>query len=203
EQRLVGNDSLQLDAAGGGKDYLGLRIVDAGRQLRCGEASEDHRMNRSKPGTGEHRHRRFGHHRHVDQDPVALDDAESLERAGEPRHLVAQLAIAEAADLTGGGAVIDERRLVAAPALDVPVERIPAGVELAAAEPEVKRRFAVVEHLVPALLPIDRLCRLSPEALGISERAAMRLGIRARHAASFPIWPESALAILPSRRGYP
>ena len=72
EQRLVVHDPPRLDAAGGGDDHLGLAVVDPHRQLVRREAAEDHRVHRADPGAGEHRHQRLGHHRHVDDDPVAL-----------------------------------------------------------------------------------------------------------------------------------
>jgi hypothetical protein len=44
EQRLVGDDLVDLDAAGGRDDELGLAIVDPGRELIGREAAEDHRV---------------------------------------------------------------------------------------------------------------------------------------------------------------
>src|SRR4030095_1851562 len=57
------------------------------------------------------------------------------------------------------------------------VQRIVAGVELAAGEPAVERRLAVVEHLVPAPGPVDRLGLLGPEALGVAERTLMKCAV--------------------------
>ena len=87
EQRLVGDDPVDLDAARGREDDLRLGVVDAGRQLVRGEPAEHDRMDRADAGAGEHRDRRLGHHRHVDQHAVALDDAEPRQHAGEPRDL--------------------------------------------------------------------------------------------------------------------
>jgi hypothetical protein len=76
EHRLVRDDAARLDATARGNYDLGLRVVDAHRELVRPEATEDHRVDRAEPGTGEHRDDRLGHHRHVQDDPVALVHAE-------------------------------------------------------------------------------------------------------------------------------
>ena len=103
----------------------------------------------------EHGDQRLRHHRHVDDDAVALADAGLDERAGELRDLVAQGAIGIGSDRVGDRAVVDQRGLLAAALLDVAVERVPAGVEHAALEPAVERRVGVVEHPVPLHGPVD------------------------------------------------
>jgi hypothetical protein len=45
-------------------------------------------VDRTDAGAGEHRHRRLGHHRHVDQHAVALPDTEPGQRAGQSGDLV-------------------------------------------------------------------------------------------------------------------
>ena len=52
------------------------------RQRLRREAAEDDGVRRADPGAGEHRDRQLRDHRHVDRDPVALLDAELLERVG-------------------------------------------------------------------------------------------------------------------------
>jgi len=84
------------------------------------------------PGAGEHRHERLGNHRHVDDDPIALAHAPRLKRSREKRHFVAELAEGELLDGAGHRAVVNHRGLVAAPLIDVPVERVVAGVGHAA-----------------------------------------------------------------------
>jgi hypothetical protein len=175
EERLVGNGPVHLDTAGRAEDQLRLGVVDTlGELVRC-EAAEDDRMNRPDARAGEHRHHRLGDHRHVNEDAVALLDALPPERARDACHLVAQLAVSEHLHRVGDGAVVDERALLAAPALDVEIERVVAGVERAAAEPAVERRVPVVEDAVPALLPVDVLGGRGPEALGCLHRASVGL----------------------------
>jgi hypothetical protein len=52
----------------------------------------------------------------------------------------------------------------------VPVERVEAGVELAAGEPAVEGGAGIVEDLVPPLVPVDGVASLAPERFGILNR---------------------------------
>ena len=84
-------------AAVGGDQHLGLGVVDpVGERLRR-EAAEHDAVRRADAGAGEHRDRRLGDHRQVDVDPVALDDAEALERVGEALHLGVQVGVGDRA----------------------------------------------------------------------------------------------------------
>ena len=104
EQWLVGDDAVDLDPARRQDDDARFGVVDTGRQLVRGEPTEHHRMHRADPRAGEHCDRRLGHHRHVDQHPVALHHTEPGQRPGEARDAVAQLAIGERGDGVGDGA---------------------------------------------------------------------------------------------------
>src|SRR5205823_4221821 len=83
---------------------------------------------------------------------VAFPDAQPGEGAGEAGDLIAQLAIREALDRARDRTVVDERRLVGAAVLHVPVEGVVAGVHLRAREPAVERGTRAVEHTVPPLV---------------------------------------------------
>ena len=78
EQRLVGDDAVRLQAAGGGENRLRGGVVDAGRQFLGGEAAEHDRVYRANAGAGQHADGGLGDHRHVENDPVAFFDARSL-----------------------------------------------------------------------------------------------------------------------------
>ena len=72
-------------------------------------------VDRADARAGEHRHGRFGNHRQVDRDAVALAHAEVAQRVGEPADARVQFAIADA--LGGQRRVVafeDQRGLVAA-----------------------------------------------------------------------------------------
>ena len=73
----------RLDAAACREDQLRLAVVDAGREFLRGEAAEHHRMDRADARAGKHREQRFRHHRHVEDDAVALGDAEVAQDGGE------------------------------------------------------------------------------------------------------------------------
>ena len=64
---------------------------------------------------------------------------------------------------------------------DVGVERVLTRVELAAGKPLREGLARVVEHAVPAAAPDAILRRRAPEALGIAQRAFVRLLVDARH----------------------
>ena len=84
---------------------------------------------------GEHGDDRLGNHRHVDQHAIARRDPEIVEHGAERRRLVKQGAIGDGALGPGDGAVVIERDLVAAAGLDMPVERVEAGVQARVGEP--------------------------------------------------------------------
>ena len=156
---------------------LGVQSSMRRRQLLGGKAAEHHGMHRAQPRAGQHRHHRFGDHRHVDDDAVALADALRRDRAGELRHVIAQLAIGEALLRAGDRRIVDQRRLLGAAALDVAVERVVAGIELAAGEPAIERRLGASSTLSQRLRPVDRLGLLGPESLGVAERTRMQRAV--------------------------
>ena len=98
----------------GRDDDLAVAIVDAAGDRFRREAAEDHRMHRADARAGQHRHRRVGHHRHVDGDAVALLDALRLEHIGEAADPLVQLRVGDLGVGAGRVALPDDRRLVAA-----------------------------------------------------------------------------------------
>jgi hypothetical protein len=177
EQGLVLHHPARLDAARCRQHQHGRTVVDAGGKLVGGKAAEHHGMHGAQPRAGQHRHHRFGDHRHVDDDAIALADAERCDGAGKLRHVIAQLAVGETLLGAGDGRIVDQRRLLGTATFHMAVERIVAGVELAPGEPAVERRLAVVEHLVPAPGPVDRRGLLGPETLGVAERPLMECAV--------------------------
>ena len=166
DHRLVVDGAGRLDAAGRGDDGGGPGVVDAGGQFVRREAAEHHRVHRAKPRTRQHRDDGLGDHRHVDDDAVALVDAEAAQRAGEPRRLVEQFAVGVGALRAGHRRVVDQRGLVAAAAFDVAVQRVGAGVQLAVGEPAVERRVRVVEDLLRLPGPRHRRAASAQKAVG-------------------------------------
>jgi hypothetical protein len=163
QQRFVGNNLLDLDAAGGRYDDFGLGIVDPRGQLIGGKSTEHDGMHGPDAGTGQHGHGGFGNHGHVNQDTVALFHPQPAEDSSDLGHLVPQFGVGIGLDGVGHRAVIDQRRLVAPAVFDVDVQRIVTGVERSAGKPAIERLVAVVQHLVPFFGPGNGLGRLPPE----------------------------------------
>ena len=167
-------------AAVGGDQHLRLRVVDPVAQRLGREAAEDDRVDGADPGAGEHRDRQLGGHRHVDRDAVALRDAERLEHVGELVHLPVEVPVGVGLPVAGL-AYPDERGLVAARPLDVPVDAVVRGVELPADEPLRVGRVPL-EHLVPLHEPVELFCPAWPR----SPRGRARLRRRATRPGRWP-----------------
>ena len=166
EQRLVGHDARALDAAAGGEDDLRLAVVDAGGELLRREAAEHHRVDGADARAGEHREHRLRHHRHVEDDAVALLDAEVAQHGAEQLHLGEHAAVGVGLHRVGDGGIVDQRRLVVAAGKHVAVERVVAGVAGGADEPAAVDAGVLVEDLLRLLVPVDAGGGLGPEHLG-------------------------------------
>ena len=179
EQGLVFDDPAGLDAAARGEDDLRLGVVDAGRELLGGEAAEHHRMHRADAGAGEHGDDRLRDHRHVDQHPVAHADPEIGEHRAERRRLVEEFAIADGPLRAGDRAVVIERDRFAAAGLDMPVERVEAGVEARVGEPAAIDAALGVEDALGRLRPRDLARGFRPEGLRIGAPVVIGLPVAA------------------------
>ena len=126
---------------------------------------------------GQHRLDRLGDHRHVDHHPVALGHAARGQRAGKAGHPVAQLGIGDPVDRPGHRAVVDQRRLRAAPGLHMPVHRVPAGVDQRVGEPLVMTVGIGGQGPRRGADPVDGAGLLHPEAVRIRQAAAVDVAI--------------------------
>ena len=156
---------------------LAPRAVDGDQRLGLGElhalldrvgreAAEDDVVRRADPRAGEHRHHDLGDHRQVDPDDVALLDPEVLQRVGEPLDVAVQIGVGDVALLALLAAPV-EGDPVAVAGLDVAIEAVVGGVDLAVREPLVERRVGVVEVLGRLLEPVQVLGLLDPPALPV------------------------------------
>ena len=179
EQRLVVHDAAGLEPAAGGQDDFGLGVVDAGRQLLGGEAAEHHRVHGADARAGQHRDHRLRHHRHVEDDAVALLDPEIPQHAGEHLRLGQQAVVGDDALLPGERRIVDDRRLRAAPGHHVAIDRVPAGVADAADEPAPVDAGARVEHAPRRLDPVELGGGLGPESFRVALPAAIDLVVAA------------------------
>ena len=162
--RLQRHDAAAPVAAVRGDDGDRAAVVDAVLDGLRAEAAEDHGMRDAEPRTREHRDRRLGDHRHVDDDALALLDFVALEHIRKAAHFAMELLVGDDAPLARL-AFPDDRRLVLPRGAEMPVEAVLRDIELAAGEP-LREGHLPVEHLRPLLRPGEfrRLAR--PEFLG-------------------------------------
>ena len=81
----------------------------------------------------------------------------------------------------GDRAVVDQRQLIGTPMLDMEVDGVVAGVELAAGEPPVERGVGPVQYVLPGPIPLDRLGGAAPESLRRVDRLVAGALIVAGH----------------------
>jgi len=153
------------------EDGARAREADALSQRARPEAGEDDDDHHADADRAEHQHDRLGAGRHVDRDPVALLDPEPAQRRADTPRLLVQLRVGVGTSLA---ALVlgDQRRTRARARLHVVVDAVVGEVRQAAAIPAERRRLPL-EHALPLAEPGQRLCRASPEALGILGRLAL------------------------------
>ncbi len=141
----------------GGDDLRGAGVDDALLQALRRKSAEHHRVRRADARAGLHGDHDLDRHRHVDEHPVALLDAVRLQCVRELAHPVIQLLVGDPRDLAVVG-LEDDRDLVGL-RLEVPVEAVVGGVQLAVVEPLEERRVGLVEHFREWLVPEQVLAR--------------------------------------------
>src|SRR5690606_24207306 len=149
----------------GGDHHLGLAVDDAAGQRFRRETAEDHGMDGTDAGAGQHGHHGFGNHRHVDGDDVTTVHVLATQGVGELAHLFVQLAVGDFAVLGRIVAFPDDRYLIAA-LFEVAVQAVVGDVEGAVGVP-LDVDVVVVEggllDLGVGLDPVDALALLTPE----------------------------------------
>ena len=168
-----------LEPAARGEDHLRLGVVDAGRELARREAAEHHRMHRADARAGEHADHRLRHHRHVEDDAVALLDAEVAQQRRQHLHLGEQQVVGEDALGSGERRIVDDRRLRAAAAHHMAVDRVPAGVADGVGEPAAVDAGVRIEDPFRRLVPVDVARGLGPELLRIAPPALILVMVAA------------------------
>jgi hypothetical protein len=136
-------------------------------------------MHRADPRAGQHRHHRFRHHRHIEDDAVALDDTEVLHDRRERFHLKQHLGVGQLGYAARQRRIVDQRQLVAASIRDMAVERVVAGVDHGTGEPAAIEPHAGVEDSFRWADPVDLARRLAPKAFRVGQRTGVDLVIPA------------------------
>ena len=145
---------------------LRLSIVVAVGHRICREPAEDDGVRRPNAGTGEHRDRQLGDHRHVERDAVAGLDAQPNQHVGELADLAMQVLIGQHASVAGLP-FPDDRRLVLPPCRQVPIDAVVTGIRLPADEP-LGVRHRADHRLVERLEPVQMLLgQIAPEPSGV------------------------------------
>ncbi len=161
-------DAAAAEAAVGGDEHGGLRVVDAVAHRLGGEAAEDHAVRGSDSGAGEHGDGQLRHHRHVDGDPVALLGPAPLERGREAVDLAVEIPVGEHPRVARL-AFPDDGGLGLARGGHVAIETVVGHVQLAAHEPLGVGRLPL-HHRLPGLEPVELLGEALPEAGRILSR---------------------------------
>ena len=108
-----------------------------------------------------------------------LPTPKPAQHSGEARGLVQQLAVGVGALRPGHGGVVDQRRLLGAAPVDVAVQRVGAGVQLAVGKPAVERRIGVIEDALRFAGPCHRPRGVGPEGRGIGDAGVEQVAITA------------------------
>ena len=146
------------------QDGLGAAVVDAIPQRIRAEAREDHAVRRADACAGEHGDGGFRRLGHVDDDTIALPDADAAHRVGELADLAVKLLVGEDARITRF-ALPDDGRLVLAPCGEVAIQAVVGDVRLTAHEP-LGVRLRPFEDLPPLLEPVEVVRHFRPEPRG-------------------------------------
>ena len=133
-------------------------------------------MDRADPRASEHRHRRFGDHRHVDHDAIAAPDAACLEQIGEAACFAVELAIGETAALARLVAFPHQRDLVAT-GREMAIEAIERQIQLAVGIP-ADAEIGLMERAITGLgretVPIEPARLVEPESVGVGIHSDMK-----------------------------
>ena len=146
------------------QDGLGAAVVDAVPQRIRAEAGEDHAVRSADARAGEHGDGRFRRLGHVDDDAVALPDADAPHRVGELAHLAVKLLVGEDARIARL-TLPDDGRLVLAPGGEVAIQAVVGDVRLPAHEP-FGVRLGPFHDLPPLLEPVEVVRHFRPEPRG-------------------------------------
>ena len=137
-------------------------------------------MNGADARAGKHGDRRFRHHRHIKNDAVALADAEIAQHAAEHLRFGEQAMVADGALYAGKRRIVDDGGLLAAPGLDMAVDRVETGVADAVGKPAAVDAGLRIEHGFRLLEPVDVGRRLAPKAQRIALPARIDFMVAAR-----------------------
>ena len=165
DRRFERQHAAAPEAAVRRNNRFSFRVNNALSQRSGAEAAEHHAVRRADAGTGEHRHRRLGNHRHVDSDPVTLGDALTFKSVGELRHLAQHVVIGQGA-LVSGLTLPVKRDLIPPAQLHLIVQRVIGGVGLSSYKPLHKGLIPLL-HRVPGFEPVKFIGDAAPKGIRV------------------------------------
>src|ERR1043166_2233611 len=136
-------------------------------------------MHRADARAGEHPEDRLRHHRHVEDDAVALADAEVAQDRAEQLHFGPEPVVGNDSSGAGKRRVVDDRGLRGTAGQDMAIDRVEAGVADAVREPAPVHAGLRIEHGLRRLEPVDLARSLGPEAVRVALPARINLVIAA------------------------
>ena len=166
---------LQRDGATGAQPFIrGDHQARAGVDNASGhclrrEAAKNHRVDGADAGAGQHRHRGFRHHRHIDGDHVAFFNPEAEQHIGEAAHVRMQFTVGDVLALAGVVAFPDDGGLIAALG-EVAVEAVGGEVQGAVFIPfdgNVTWREGGILHAGVGAHPVKDFPLLAPECIRV------------------------------------
>ena len=144
-----------------GDDQLGLGVVIPVSDGIGTESTENNRMGRANSGTGEHRDRQFGDHRHIQRDAIPGGDPQLFQHVCKFTNFAMQVLIGQNATVSRFP-FPDDGRLVLTPCEQVAVDAIVTGVDLSADEP-LGFGHVPLNHMVPLFEPVKVAGQFAPE----------------------------------------
>ena len=154
-------------ARAGGKDELGLGVINTDGKFMSRKAPEDHGVDSAQPRTGQHGYYGLRDHGHVDNDCIAFLYPLCFEHAGKSGHAVQQLRIGDGFFGIRYRRVIKNGRLIAPSVGYMVVERQVGSVQLAALVPAVEAVFVLEGNIGRFFKPVDGVRLSFPESRGV------------------------------------
>jgi hypothetical protein len=176
EQMLVGHRLAAAHAGIAGDDQLGLGIVDASGQRTGRKTAKNHGVDGANAGTSENGKRGLRNHRHVNQNAIALANAQGLHDRGRAHHFGLQFGKGIGLLLVGLGRDINQCAIVR-PLRGMAVNGVMAEVGLAADKPLRERRARKITNLLRLRLPVDQFRLLGPELVALLNRTLVKIGV--------------------------
>ena len=141
-------------------------------------------MHGTDAGAGQHGHRGFGDHGHINGDDVALTDAAGFESVGQAADLSVQLAVTDVGAFLRIVPLPDDGGLLCT-CFEMTIQTVCGDVELAVFVPAYGDRTLVeagVFDFAVRAYPVQALALFSPEALRVLDRLGIKrfiaIGIR-------------------------